>query len=493
MKKFGLVLLLVCYETVLAGNPSESNLVSSSVTNSLRRYPEHGVVYVIPIHDMIERALVYFIHRRLEDAQNKGAVAIIFEMKTPGGRLDATEEIVRMLLELNVPTYAFVNDRAISAGAIIALATDKIYMSPGALIGDAMPIIVSPFGGAQPLPDELREKMMSPTVALIRMVAQRKGHDPELAEAMVRPEKEYKIGEKLISAKGNLLTLTSDDAQQIVGEGSAARRLLSAGTVQNIHELLKREGLDKCEVVTMSISPAEKIARIIDGFPVSGILLALGLLAIYIEIKTPGFGLPGITGIALLLLWFWGHHIAGLAGAEEALLFALGIILILLEIFVIPGFGITGITGIALLVLGVIMSMVEHYPGRPVYEIDSQDIVSAIWKFGIAVIVLFAGGWLIGKIMPKTILFQQVSLGTTLDKATITSDSISSSVKVGMRGVAVTPLRPSGIGVFDNRRVDVIARGDFIKQGAQIVIAEIQGNRIVVDSCDVLQQQKSTN
>jgi membrane-bound serine protease (ClpP class) len=287
--------------------------------------------------------------------------------------------------------------------------------------------------------------------------------------------------------------LTSDDAQQIVGEGSAARRLLSAGTVQNIHELLKREGLDKCEVVTMSISPAEKIARIIDGFPVSGILLALGLLAIYIEIKTPGFGLPGITGIALLLLWFWGHHIAGLAGAEEALLFALGIILILLEIFVIPGFGITGITGIALLVLGVIMSMVEHYPGRPVYEIDSQDIVSAIWKFGIAVIVLFAGGWLIGKIMPKTILFQQVSLGTTLDKATITSDSISSSVKVGMRGVAVTPLRPSGIGVFDNRRVDVIARGDFIKQGAQIVIAEIQGNRIVVDSCDVLQQQKSTN
>lgn len=489
MKKLYILLLLMYCITIL-GATSETYYTSQSIINTPKQLSEGGIVYVIPIHDMIERGLVYFIHRRLEDASQKGAVAIIFDIKTPGGRLDATEEIVRMLLELKVPTYAFVNDRAISAGAIIALATDKIYMSPGALIGDAMPIVVSPFGGVQPLPEELKEKMLSPTVALIRMVAQRKKHDTELAEAMVRPEKEYKIGEKVISAKGNLVTLTSEDAQQIVEEGTSARRLLSAGTVQNIHELLKLEGLDKHEVVTILTSPAEKIARVIDSFPVSGILLALGLLGLYIELKTPGFGLPGIAGIALLLLWFWGHHIAGLAGAEEALLFVLGIILLLLEIFVIPGFGITGITGIFLIFLGVMMSMVEHYPGRPFYEINPRDITIAIWKFGIAVIVLCVGGWFTGKIIPRTTLFHKVGLESTLNKARVTSEIVANSVEVGMRGVAITPLRPSGIGVFEGKRLDVIARGDFIKQGAEIVIAEIHGNRIVVDCYDKSQIQK---
>lgn len=475
---------------IILGDVSETHYASQSITNNLKQHSEGGIVYVIPIHNMIERGLVYFIHHRLEDASQKGAVAIIFDIKTPGGRLDATEEIVRMLLELKVPTYAFVNDRAISAGAIVALATDKIYMSPSALIGDAMPIIISPFGGVQPLPEELREKMLSPTVALIRMVAQRKGHDTELAEAMVRPEKEYKIGEKVISAKGNLVTLTSEDAQQIVGEGTSARQLLSAGTVQNIHELLKLEGLDKCEVVTLSTSPAEKIARVIDSFPVSGILLALGLLGLYIELKTPGFGLPGIAGIALLLLWFWGHHIAGLAGAEEVLLFVLGIMLLLLEIFVIPGFGITGIIGMSLIVLGILMSMVEHYPDRPFYEINPHDITIAIWKFGIAIIVLFIGGWFTGKIIPRTTLLQKVGLESTLNKATVTSGTVTNSVEVGMRGVAITLLRPSGIGVFEGKRLDVIARGDFIEQGAEIVIAEVHGNRIVVDRSDKLQIQK---
>ncbi len=189
------------------------------------------MVYVIPVHGMIEPALLYVMRRGVAEAEINGAAAIVLSMDTLGGRLDAATDIVRLMQRVRVPTYTFVEKNAISAGAIIALSTDKIFMAPGSVIGDAMPIMMSPTGGAQEMPEAIEEKTVSAVAALIRAAAQESGHDPQLAEAMVRRELEYKIADEVISPAGQLLTLTNVEAEREVGPPEARRKLLSQGTL----------------------------------------------------------------------------------------------------------------------------------------------------------------------------------------------------------------------------------------------------------------------
>lgn len=473
------VLLLIGVSSATAGPPSPETSDESDIVNA-----QSSVVYVIPIKDMIERGLVHFLRRALEQAEQDGADVIIFDMDTPGGRLDATEEIINMITDISAETYTFVNPNAISAGAITAMATDHIYMAPNGRIGDAMPIMISPlpFGGPQEMPEGLKEKAISPTVALIRSAAQRKGHDPELAEAMVRPEFEYKIGDKIICPKDQLLTLTSQDAEQLVGEDN--HPLLSSGTVKNIEELLERIGKSDSRVVTVTITVAEKISRIIDGFPLSQILLGLGLLALYTEFKSPGFGIPGITGIVLLAIWFWGHNVAGLAGMGEIVLFALGVILLFVEMFVIPGFGVVGITGMTLIIVSLFMGMVQHYPGMPWYQPPEMDVQKAIIVLGSSLFFAFVGAIVLARFLPGTHVFQRIMLATSESADDGYLASARTDELAGLQGTAETPLHPAGIGVFGDKRLNVVTRGEFIEKEAMIVIAETHGNRIVVETVD---------
>ena len=227
-------------------------------------------VYVIPIQVEIERGIVYAIRRGVSEAEEAHAGAIIFDMNTPGGRLDATEDIIEIITSVKIPTYTYVNPRAMSAGSIISMATDHIYMAPGALIGNAMPVMMSPMpmGGTEAIPEDLKEKAVSPTAALMRAAAQRKGHDPNLAEAMVRKEIGYTIDNKVICPTNRLLTLTSQEAEQLVGEDQ--HPLLSEGTVANMDELLKKIGRAGAPLVRVEFGAAEQIANVIDSFPYSG-------------------------------------------------------------------------------------------------------------------------------------------------------------------------------------------------------------------------------
>ena len=456
-------------------------LLATAQTNTEQ---EAGIAYVIPIHDMIERALVYVVKRGVTEAEALDASVIIIDMDTPGGRLDATAEIIKIITSTKIPTYTFVNPDAISAGAITAMATDHIYMAPGSRIGDAMPIMMSPLpmGGPKAMPDDLKEKAVSPTVAMIRAVAQRKGHDAQLAEAMVRAEIEYKIGDKVICPAGQLLTLTSQDAAQIVGEGDDAHPLLSAGTVESIEDLLNTIGRGSDEIVTLKSSTAERLARIIDGFPMSGILLALGLLGLYIEYKTPGFGIPGISGLLILAIWFWGHHIAGMANIAEIVIFSIGILLIMAEIFIIPGFGAAGIAGIILVVIGLFMSMVGNSFSVEWYALPTlEDIHYAMLNFSITLIVILAGGIILGKLLPKSAAFHRLCLDAVEHRDDGYTSAKTSSELLGVQGTTVTPLRPSGIGEFGDKRLDIIARGSFIDKSTPIVVAEVRGSRIIVE------------
>jgi membrane-bound serine protease (ClpP class) len=226
---------------------------------------------------------------------------------------------------------------------------------------------------------------------------------------------------------------------------------------------------------------AERVARVIEGFPVSGILLALGLLGLYIEFKTPGFGLPGIAGILLLAVWFWGHHVAGLAGAGELLIFVLGAGLLLIEIVLIPGFGITGLTGLTLMFAALLMAMVQHLPGRPWYAPPLPQFQMSIQNLGLALVMLFACGLALARILPRTTLFNRLALSARETGAEgYTAGGAPAATRVGRTGTALTPLRPAGIGRIAGERLNVIAQGTYIEQGASIVVAEEHGNRIVV-------------
>ena len=439
-----------------------------------------GTCYIIPISGTIERGLVYVVRRGVARAVADDAEAIVFEMDTPGGRLDAAKEIVRIISRADVKTVTYVNPDAISAGAIIAMGTDAIYMAPGSRIGDAMPIMVSPFGGVQEIPDGYEEKAVSYVSGLIRSTAETKGHDPDLAEAMVRRELEYKLGDDVISKEGELLTLTSEEAARQVVRDDREEPLLSLGTVDDLDALRAELGLENAQVRTLAVSPAEKVARYIEMF--SAFLLIGGLLGLYIEFKTPGFGVPGIAGILLLVVWFWGHHVAGLAGMGEVVLFILGVTFLAVEIFVIPGFGLIGISGLVMIVASLAMAMVQHYPGIPWYAPPPEHLQRAVLTLGLALSASFLLMYILARFLPETHAFQRLTLAADLGTDAGYTASDSSDDLAGATGRTETALRPAGIAIVNGRRLNVVARGAFIDKGAPIVVAETHGNRIVVDA-----------
>jgi len=438
-----------------------------------------GLVYVIPIKGEIERGLLYVIRRGVTEALDRKADAIVFDIDTPGGRVDAAEEILNIIENVDVRTYAFVNRNAISAGAIISFGTDEIWMAPGSKIGDALPIMISPTGTPAEMPEGIEEKAVSYVSGIIRSAAQRKGHDPQLAEKMVRREIEYKIGDEIIGPAKQLLTLTNVEAERMVGTKGERRRLLSRGTVPDLNGLLKEIGFEGAKVVPLQVTMAENLARFIERLSI--LLLAGGLLCLYIEFKTPGFGLPGICGILLLAIWFWGHHIAGLAGMGEIVLFALGLLLLVVEIVFIPGFGSIGVLGFFLMIVAMAMAMVQHYPGGP-WQPPVLEVQDSVFNLGTSILVSGILMYFIARYLPDTPLFQHITLQKQLKPDAGYTAAPQDSALVGRQGHAVTPLHPGGIAEFGDQRLNVMARGQFLDAGTPIVIAEVHGNRIVVDS-----------
>ena len=435
-----------------------------------------GVVYTIPIHGMIEPALLYVIRRGAAEAEQVNAQAVVFLMDTPGGTVQAAGDILKVIQGMKVPTITLVENQAISAGAIIALSTKQIYMTPGSLIGDAMPIMMTPFGGVQEMSEDLKEKAVSAVAAMIRASAEAGGHDKELAEKMVRREMEFKIGEEVISPKGQLLTLTNVEAEKEFGNPS--KTLLSSGTVRDLDELLERLGLADAEVRPLEVTRAERLARVIAAL--APLFLIGGLLGIYIEIKTPGFGLPGILGITCLVIFFWGHHIAGLAGMEEVILFALGVILLAVELFVLPGFGLVGVAGIVLILWAVLSAMIQRFPGGPWYPSWPQ-LQAPLLKLSIALVGTLALAALVSRFLPDTPFFRRLVLAKTVRRAEGYAASSDTASLLGLTGTCVTALRPAGTARIGGRRMDVVTQGDFIEQGAAIRVVESHGHRLVVE------------
>jgi len=455
---------------VAAENPqviSSNNSLQSSTSDGGTR----PLVYQIPIKSQIEPALLYVIRRGVTEAAAAKADAIIFVMDTPGGRVDITRDILEIIREIKTPVYTFVERDAYSAGAIIALATPHIYMAPGSVIGAATPILMSPGGGVQDLNEDVGEKMKSGVAAMVRAAAEQGGHDPALAEAMVRRELEYKVGTNIVSKAGELLTLTDSEAEGV----------LSDGTVADVEALLAKIGLSDAEIKILEVTPAEKLARIIAG--IAPILLMIGLGGIYLEIKTPGLGLPGIAGATALALFFFGHHIAGLAGMEDVVIFVIGFSLLFIEVFVTPGFGFLGITGIALILVSLLNAMSWQVPGEflPTISGSGATLQKAFVKLSIGMTGTVALGVIAGHFLPKSRAMRPLVLNQSTDKAEGFTAAHDHSELMGKVGTAEMNLHPAGRALFDGNRINVISRGEFIEKGSAVKVVEAHGSRIVIE------------
>lgn len=427
------------------------------------------LVYQIPIKDQIEPALLYVVRRGVKEAEKEKADTIVFVMDTPGGRVKEAREIISLIGQMKVPVYTFVEKDAYSAGAIIALATKHIYMAPGSVIGAATPLMMSPFGGVEKMPDAIEEKMTSAVAALVRAAAEQGGHDPQLGEAMVRREMEYKFGTNVLSKAGELLTLTASEAEGI----------LSEGTVQDAAAMLEKAGLPDAEIRELTVTPAEKIARFIAAF--APILLMIGLGGIYIEIKTPGFGLPGITGISALVLFFFGHHLAGLAGMEDIVIFIIGCTLLFIEVFITPGFGVLGISGIALILFSLLSAMTWKMPGQFPPNIDMNTLPHALTNLALGAAGTVVLGVLAGKYLPKSRVFRPIVLSQSTAKAEGFTAAQDHNELLGQEGIAEMNLHPAGRALFNGGRVNVITRGEFIESGSTVRVIETHGAHIVVE------------
>jgi membrane-bound serine protease (ClpP class) len=434
-KIFHYILLLFCI--ILVFLPSSPAKVSGDGTGKL--------VYVIPIEREVERGLEAFLSRATNEAMEESADHIIFEIDTPGGRVDSAGQIAEILQSLEIPTTSFIINQALSAGSYIALNTDNIYFRPQATMG-ASGVITGDGNAAD-------EKAQSAWLAAMRSAAESKGRDPLYAAAMADPSidlPEYDAPE------GSFLTLSPNEAVEVgYAEGVVSHRV----------ELLAELGLDNATVVETETTLAEEVARFLTHPTVIPILLSVASIGLVLELYSPGFGIPGTMGIIALVLFFYGHIVAGLAGMEAIILLVVGIILIILEFFM-PG-GILGLLGIGAVLGSLFMS--------------GYDLGHMALSVSIAFIVA---------IVAAVYLYRRIGMDKGIFRNIILRDQTSTELGyvsrmnrlelIGMEGETITPLRPAGTGVFEDEQLDIVSEGSFIDSGKKVKVTKVEGMRIVV-------------
>ena len=414
--------------------------------------PRKGAVYRVPITGEISPGLVPFVERSLEEAEEAGASAVILDIDTPGGYVDSAERIGDAVHDAKVPVYAFVNRRALSAGALIALATDGIFMRPGSSLGAATPVA----GGTG---EKLPEKYVSAMRSEFRALAEARGLDPRVAEAMVDEDVEVPG----VDAKGKLLTLSTSEAV----------RVGYAKEVADWEAMKAAAGAAGAAVVTPSVNWAERLVRFFSNPLIAPFLLSFGFLGLMIELKTPTFGLAGLAGLASLGLFFGSHFLLGLAGWESLALVGIGVLLLLIELLVLPGFGVAGVLGITAIVGSILLSLLGPSP-------TSGDLVRALVILVSSVTLVGVCTWALIRHLPHDRRGRSLFHTAALRSGDGYTAAQARQELHGAEGVALTDLRPAGTARFGDERLDVVSDGAFVSAGTAVRIVRSEGYRHVV-------------
>jgi len=471
---FFLFFLLLLHPVLAAEGQSDAKVFSKSQEAS---YADKVVLIKVGQKDLINEQAFRFFRRTLRRVDEERAKAVVFELDTPGGYAGLTIQLMMdEMAKLTVPSYAFVNPEATSAGALISVATDAIYMAPVSSIGSAA--IVS--GSGQEIEEVMRSKIESGFDSFVRSVVSKKGHNVKVVQAMMFPERRFQFGDIKVR-KGALLNLTSEEAVADF-EG---KPLLAKGVVSSVEELLVAEEIAGVPVVEAKMTGFERFAYWVGA--IGPVLILIGLAGGYLEMKTPGFGLGGGIAIIAFALFFFGNHVSGnLAGYEVAAIFALGVVLILLDIFILPGTFILGFTGIILMVGSLLFAMVDRLEWE---DVQSDTIARSGWDtlrepaMGLSFAILGSLILLVlmMRFLPSIPFFNRYLLPATIDAeaASVGGATIAES-RVGLKGEAITDLRPSGKAQFGEELLDVTAESSFVNEGASLELVSEDSMRVVV-------------
>ena len=482
---FGILAFLLGMFSVLAEPSAPTGNVPVAPVSETKK------IVVVPVRGEINNANWYIFRRGVKKALADRADALVLDIDTPGGDLAVTLDYISALQKFPGKTLAFVNPDAISAGAYISGATQKIFFAPDGKIGAAA--VVS--GNGEDVDKTMKMKIDSYLAALTKTFSKENPRRADVLRAMFDADYVLKIdGEVLkdrngdpVKPAGTLLTLTAEEAMRPVGTPAAP--LFGAGIYENIDAMLAAEfagtpySVEKIEPVGL-----ERLAQL--AAPFLPVLLGLGMLLIFIEIKSPGFGVPGISGIALIGLYFALQHAAGLAGYEGVLLFFAGVALILIEIFLVPGVFVFAVAGIACIIGSIFWSGIDIWqlPDGS-YDFDWEMLSTPLEHLGLTVVTIFAATLLAWKLLPakwfRDKIVLQNKIGEFEDTRVQGARSRSENLpEVGATGTALTDFRPLGIVEIDGHQFEASAESGAIQRGNDIAVVGFRDFELIVRRTD---------
>lgn len=416
-------------------------------------------VYVFSLHQEIAPAASRLVSKAFSEAQKQGVDYILLKLNTFGGQLDAADSIRTIILNSKIPVLVLIEQNAASAGALISIACDSIYMKQGSTIGAAS--VVNQNG--ELLPDKYQSYMRG----MMRATAEQNNRDPKIAEGMVTPNGYLKD----IADTGRIITMTTDEA---------IRYRYCNGVANSIEEVMQKANISNYEFIYHQTTGIDNIISFLLNPVVNSLLLLLIIGGLYFELQTPGVGFPLIVSIVGAVLYFAPLYLEGLAANWEVLVFIIGVMLIIVELFFIPGFGVAGISGIIMVVMGLTFSLINNYvfdfsftaPGEIMYA-----MLRVLLTLSIAIIlaIMFGGRALRSK------FFSRVVLSTTQENQTAYPENLQDLKSfIGQEAIAVTVLKPSGTISIQQDQYEAVADGAFIEPGETVKVIQVRGNYLVV-------------
>lgn len=436
--------------------PVQGNHADSLGSNTLKK----TTVYTFHIKEEIAPPVWRTTQKAFKKAKELNADLILIQINTYGGMVDMADSIRTKILNSDIPVYAFINNNAASAGALISIATDSIYMVKGATIGAAT--VVNQTG--EVVPDKFQSYMR----AMMRSTAEAKGRNPNIAEAMVDPSI-YVAG---VSDSGKVLTFTTSEA---------IRHGFCEAQTETIEEVLKRSGFVDYTIVEHQLSTMDKVINFLIRPVISGILIMLIIGGLYFELQTPGVGFPLAAAITAAVLYFAPLYLEGLASHLEIIVFIAGVILLLVEIFALPGFGVAGITGLILMVGSLSFAMVERFEISEGMNIDLSPLIKAFFTVIIAIFLAIAGSIYLSKRLLTSSRLGPLALQHVQDAGegytTATNDYVQ---MIGRRGTAQTVLRPSGKIMIGDELYDATLITGYADEGEAIEVVSYHTGQLFV-------------
>lgn len=435
-----------------------------------------ALVYEVPITGEISTAQLFILRRALKNAIENNIDIIVLKLDTPGGALDVMLQMMEALDNFKGRTIAYVNDEAISAGAYIAIVTDKIYFAPDGVMGAAAAVLST----GQDVGETMKLKINSYLSAKVRAFTKENPYRADVQKAMMDEDYVLTMDGVILKNKGELLTLTADEA--VKAYGMPPRPLLASGIVKDIHQLLVLE-LDGAPYTldTFEITWSESFAKWLKGL--SPVLLGLGMLFIFMELNTPGFGLTGLLGLVFLATVFAANYVAGIAGHEEIIIFILGFILLAVEVLVIPGTTIVGALGLLLMLGSLTWAMADVWPNADfewTWAMWTEPLLNIFLGFCIFVV----GAILLVRYAPKTWLWNKLLLRASAAPKNTSMAKGQSKPNlrhlIGQEGITVTDLVPSGEVEIANKRYEAKTLVGFIPSGQIVRVIDVSDFALMV-------------